>query len=399
MRDLLAFADRGDVREIVARLVTDPTVHGVVLDYDPLWLTLWRLRNQIGDHALQYRIELGMGRWGPGWALGNMAATGLFADPGTSEWDPPDPTWQPPYWDELRRISSQSKSKEGTPPYVLKACVLPADDERVKRQDLFSDYGETGIDVIRERRVHAEFMMPLRTHRPVLGGISIGSGATESATLGGIVRDQFGVHRGVTCAHVAAELPTVDQPAQSDNSAASKIGRPSHVAVLRHVRPGHICNPYQAGAVLNTVDAALVEFDPAIASSLQVLHAGRVTGIASKASVSSGSLVEIVGKRSGTRTLEVGGLALTYQLRDRVTGLLYCFNHLFELRWPSFWKLIAGRPVQAGDSGAWVLEARATGQQWTGMAIAGDRLVGYACFASDIQDWAQQQHGLTLGVA
>ena len=88
---------------------------------------------------------------------------------------------------------------------------------------------------------------------------------------------------------------------------------------------------------------------------------------------------------------------MTYRLRDENKNP-YCFEHLFEIRWPRFMRTIVGRPVQRGDSGAWVLVSTGSGQRMGGMAIAGDRLLGYAVFAENVAEWAKNKHGLTLTV-
>jgi hypothetical protein len=239
--------------------------------------------------------------------------------------------------------------------------------------------------------------MPLRQHRPVVGGVSIGLGPADSGTLGGIVKDQNNKQWGVTCAHVLKDTGGVDQPAQCDSAAASSIGSSCHKAVLSPSPATAPCNPYNWSALLNTVDAALIEFSAGIITNLQVLNHGTLSGISSKSTPSPGQTLEMAGKQSGSRALEIGGLAVTYRLRDS-GGSLYCFKELFELRWPRLWRAIGGRPVQRGDSGAWLLSLQATGTEWVGMALAGDRLIGYAMFAENIVDWAKTNHGLNLRV-
>jgi hypothetical protein len=135
-----------------------------------------------------------------------------------------------------------------------------------------------------------------------------------------------------------------------------------------------------------------------MSTDLQVLQHCPLSGITPKANVNPGTLVDMVGKESGLRTLEVGGLGITYRLRDTKTGNVYCFYHLFELRWPRWWRVLGGRPVQRGDSGAWILAAQASGTEWAGMAVAGDRLIGYAVFSENITDWASHKHGLDMRV-
>lgn len=77
---------------------------------------------------------------------------------------------------------------------------------------------------------------------------------------------------------------------------------------------------------------------------------------------------------------------MTYRFRS-ASGEYYCFKNLFELRWPSSWRLLYGSPVRQGDSGAWVCNPNSAGWGWCGMVIGGDRLIGYAQYSESVQEW------------
>jgi len=387
MRTLLGFAERRDVQELVGRVVESEMVQGVVVDYDPLWLGLWRLHTQVSGEAFNRLAErlILQGRVPPAWELMLRSSTAEFA--------PPDPDWRPPWWDEIRHFVGRQRWAGDGPPFVVKVCLLPPQPRRDER---LPELGEYPFEVVFERRAVAELAMPLRQHRPVVGGVSIGAGAKHAGTLGGVVEDQHGERWGVSCAHVVDGTTGIDQPAQRDGS-AGPIGYARYLSQLQPSTAGGPCNPYHPSSVLNTVDATLIEFN-GTSADLEVLHCGTLSGVTAKQNLNPGTLVEMAGKVSGTRTLEVGGLGVVYRLRDPRTKALHCFHHLFELRWPQFWRLLGGRPVQRGDSGAWALASGAGGQEWAGMAIAGDRLVGYAEFAEHVTDWAWTTHGLTLRV-
>lgn len=390
MRALFNFAERGDLRELVGQAVEYPSVQGIVVDYDPVWMDLWRIKSLHGDRALDSAIRRIFDWHYDPRLFSSRAWESLWIDEG-AEIEPPDSSWIPPAWSDIQEMAGRDKVSEE--PFVVKICLLPGNSNQVTPE--IRDYR---LPVITERRTPAILTMPLRQHRPVLGGISIGIGASDSGTLGGIVRDQYNAKWGVTCAHVLQGSVGVDQPAQCDNSTAKPVGTGQHRTTLKSSSGSAPCNPYNALASLNTVDAALVEFSSGINANLQVLNHGALAGITAKQAPSPGLLVDMAGKKSGSRILEIGGLALTYRLRD-ANGNFFCFKELFELRGPRWWRVTGGRPVQRGDSGAWLLSSPANGTEWVGMALAGDRLVGYAMFAENVAEWAQNTYGLDIRVS
>jgi hypothetical protein len=141
---------------------------------------------------------------------------------------------------------------------------------------------------------------------------------------------------------------------------------------------------------MNEVDAALIKIDKSVPSEFEVMDIGPLTGTTRRADLTPGQTVEIAGKSSGNRKLAIGGLAVTYRFRSH-NGDYFCFKNLFELRWPSYWHLLSGSPVQSGDSGAWVCNPSASGFAWCGMVVGGDRVLGYAQFSESIQDWCKKQ--------
>jgi len=98
--------------------------------------------------------------------------------------------------------------------------------------------------------------------------------------------------------------------------------------------------------------------------------------------MTTGQEISFVGRTSGNRLAEVGGLAVFYRLRMK--GHTYCFRDLFEIRWQWPIRMLLGPVVQAGDSGAWVCADTAEGSGWCGQVIGEDRRVGYAAFAENI---------------
>jgi hypothetical protein len=200
-------------------------------------------------------------------------------------------------------------------------------------------------------------------------------------TLGGVVEDSAGVRYGMTCAHVIPSAASVEQPALHDDAHATAIGTGAASIPLQQCPGTGPCNPYTGSPHIMTVDTRLVELAAGVSADLEVLSIGQLTGVVAKSSMAPGQDVTFVGRTSGNRVAQVGGLAVFYQLR--VGGHAYCFRDLFEIRWRSFLRSILGPVVRAGDSGAWVCAETAQGPGWCGQVIGEDRHVGYATFAEN----------------
>src|SRR5258705_68753 len=80
---------------------------------------------------------------------------------------------------------------------------------------------------------------------------------------------------------------------------------------------------------------------------------------------------------------------------ESLQGIKHCFNHLIELKQPSIFNLALKRPVQGGDSGAWVFVQGQTGLEWCAMIVGEDRQTGYAIMSDRIQGFLQSK-GYTL---
>ncbi len=156
------------------------------------------------------------------------------------------------------------------------------------------------------------------------------------------------------------------------------------------------CNPYLSSPHVSSVDTTLVEFDPGVASDLEILSIGPVTGVVAQNSMTPGQEVTFEGRTSGNRVAEVGGLAVFYRLE--VNGQAYCFRDLFEVRWRSFVRTLFGPVVKAGDSGAWVCAETDQGPGWCGQIIGEDRGIGYAAYAENIvNEWSKAGKHLRVG--
>ena len=91
--------------------------------------------------------------------------------------------------------------------------------------------------------------------------------------------------------------------------------------------------------------------------------------------------MELTGSQSGNKVLEVGGLVQVCQFS--LDGNTYCYKNLFELRET----YSHNKPVQPGDSGAWVCQGEGSNIGWCGIVVGGDSLIGYAQFSEKVHAW------------
>jgi hypothetical protein len=148
MRPLFEFAERGGLREFVGYVTKFSSVQGVVIDYDPLWLVLWRVKSARGDRAVERLIhsifdwfQYGRGIWPVAWDF--VFLDGIVGE--GSEIDPPNPNWIPPHWTELQQISGiDHPYKE---PFIVKVCLLPWHPN-----ESVPELGEHPFPVVKERR-------------------------------------------------------------------------------------------------------------------------------------------------------------------------------------------------------------------------------------------------------
>jgi hypothetical protein len=181
-------------------------------------------------------------------------------------------------------------------------------------------------------------------------------------------------------------MDQADQPAMRDNRASKRIGSVAIASPLEVSPPGCKCSPYDPDCKFNEIDIAAIEIDTNIVSSHEILGIGRISDRAQKSEMAPTLDVDVAGRTSGYRALEVGGVTAAYKFTDS-SGNVFCYKNLFELRWPSFGRLLLGRPISSGDSGAWVCAQGKTGTEWCGVVVGDDRLQGYAALSENIGNW------------
>lgn len=384
MRELLEISrELRGLPELIGVLSEIEAVQGVLLGYHPFWTDLWHVSRAYGWEAAENYFRDRDRRWWLG-ASGRNAVLGMLDLDSPSLQDLQKLEW------ELRM-----KNREGGTRTPLFQVVV-ATEAGAELTEILERWGRGGdypFSIRQSVRGRAYLCMPKRLHRPVVGGVSLGLGHLRDGTLGGLLRDSHGTLHGLTCAHVVRNASTgaVDQPAQCDNPGGHPhLGRVLHESPLTTSPGTGICNPYASGVHLHTVDAALVGIDPAIAATPHLLGLRPPSGIAGKAAVNPGDLMDVAGKESGLVRLMATKVALTFKYHDPNAGGHYCFTEAFELSWPSINGVLSGPPLRDGDSGAWLLN---TAGQWAGMVIAADANHGYAMYADNAEAWARRALG------
>lgn len=381
---LFEFAQRPEIREVVAAASENNGVQGVVIDFDPFWLSLWQLRGSVGgDDVISYLEALVFrSRGSTGF---DSFGFGMYAD-----YQRPDPSWQPPVWHEHSERLGFAPS-----PFVVRIVLKPGIAER-------PPFFETrAVRIIPETRPLAFLHRANeRLVRPLVGGTFIGAvGSASTGTLGGVLEDRDGRRYGLTCSHVLPSGASVSQPPAARRrwqeqlafwrASGETVGR--CIASSGLVRAEGPCNPYHDDGSANLVDAALVEFDPRVPTALQLLDGGPLAGLAKKESLHPGMPVETFGMRSGHRRARLGGLCVFYTLR--LGKAAYCFRNVVELRNRSrdygVWGSLR-RPTQPSDSGGWVTSAGSEGPEWCASIIGGDQVQGYAVLADFTWSWLEE---------
>jgi len=379
---LIELAQREDIRRVVDVATKTPQVQGVVLEPDPYWLRSWNVASLLGRRGYEQWIDFRHHYFRRGIPVSFWREETIYGPSGYNI--PLRPLglsdlqkWRPPDWKFYLDVIGANESEL---PVVLKICLLPSAETETRELERFENLR---FRVAYEVRPSAFlYSNPRKHHRPLIGGVSLGSGPIAYGTLGGILEDAATRRYAMTCSHVFSSGQTVDQPAQHDDSkTAGRIGIRAQGTSLSASASGSLCNPTTA---VNEVDAALIDLGKAISSDFEVLDIGKLSGIAKIATMSVGQTVETTGRTSGHRLLEIGGMAVTYQFQASPGGPKYCFKNLFEVRWPYSSKK---PPVQAGDSGSWVCMPDSSGLVWCGMVIGGDRMIGYAAFTEKIENW------------
>jgi hypothetical protein len=384
---LIEFGRRDSVREIADRYMQLQSVHAVDIGLDERWLVAWLARNCLPHDQFKHVVRLlddldvvpsrYYGKW----------LSEFFDDEFVAYPFGVDPYWVPPSEEVLWRRWHEFG------PFVITVVLRP--DCPPEEAGLVNEvYPDSRFEIVYDfQPVPRLLASPDEAVRPLIGGIGISGASRRPGTLGGFV-EADGNRYAVTCAHVVEAGEEVQQPAPADNRrGAARIGVCSHSSSLNtHTPPADVY-----GNQLNRLDAALVELDDGIKAELEIRDAGPLAGTATVSDVHQLMTVQMVGARSGHRTLRVGNLRLVGEFAFGSDW--YAYKELFQLRRTSRFFGLTGTlspPVRGGDSGAWVLRSGADGPEWAGMVIAGEGPQGYAIMAETVEQWVREETGAGL---
>lgn len=389
MRCLAEFLDDGYVKKIITTCRESQAVQGILVQIDWRWMYSWRVGEKYDpenppkgfEEAMRYQVD-----WREFWD----GTPRELAEP----WLPyraitaRDLTWRPPiyYW---RDEDKETYSKW---PIQVRICLYP----RSPGAHHVPKFEADGFRIQYEVRSIARLLSgPRSQHRPLIGGVSIGTDPAECGTMGGILSDGFGRFVGVTCAHVADKHKPVDQPAQLDGSGSS-IGQ-VFVSELPAPYPSHArrTTSYQSKHA-SKVDIALIELGPSPKPRLEVLKMGRLRDTISLDDIEQDEELQITGRTSDWKRLQRGPVAPYYNVKNKKTGDEYCFENALILRDPT-----GVCPVQPGDSGAWLCKETANDYLWAGMVVGGDSQLGLAIAANELMQWIKtnDKNGKSISVS
>jgi hypothetical protein len=229
---------------------------------------------------------------------------------------------------------------------------------------------------------------PKASHRPVVGGISIGVNTTDFGTLGGVLKDDTGKYYGITCGHVAQLSEVVEQPSRADGGrgVTSAIGKVVHAdvppAFPSYLPQNRINQSKHAGRV----DISVFEVSVSVGAKLEILKLGPIKDILPVDELEQDHRLEMTGLTSDWKPLLYGGITPYHNIHNTTTDEVYCYENPLLLRDSS-----GKQPVQPGDSGAWVCTSSNQGYAWAGMVVGGDGQVGFAVSAEALKHWWEDQ--------
>jgi hypothetical protein len=379
---LMDFAATNDGFQTILRNAAEyNVVQGVALGLDPYWLYSWRLAQQFGDSLLH-----GLPRWGFPWLSDTHIKQrlleerlGVFPRPILDE---EILKWRPPGWSDRTQWLSIS---DLTVPIVAKICIRPAllPSERTPSVEALRA-GVDGLRVIVQTEPQSNLCAnPRRKYLPVVGGVSIGVGAKDFATLGVVLEDDKGDRFALTCAHVAAKDDDILQPSQRDSKKATVIGKSVLATILSPCSVSDACND-KSGVATNELDLSLIQIDPAISSKQEILDIGALNGVVPISSLSCGQTVEVMGRSCKHKTLQLGDFHVFR--RHEHNGQYYCYKNMVRVESPYG----ATDVIKGGDSGAPVCITSGGGKGLCGMIVAANVFGGFAMFGESIEAWWKQ---------
>jgi hypothetical protein len=360
------FVRRQDVQRIIARCRESKAVQGVTVRLNRWWLAAWRLGERLNPFDPKHGFEMAR-------KVDERTVLEFIEQPWLPIRTPKidDLEWRPePYFLPYNPES---------PTVIITVCLYPdgLNADTIPRFEFSTDFSV----VYEARPVAYLYASPRSYHRPLLGGISIGVNSSDYGTLGGILKGDNENWYGLTCGHVAATKDIVEQPAQADGGRKNAIGR----VIYSEMPPAFPVNleaiSANQRAYAGQVDAALILIEKENVKQ-EILKIGKIDGIIGHESLAQLHRLETTGRTSDWKVLQYGSNTPYYNIKVRSTGDNHCFENPLFLRDPT-----GRRPVDEGDSGAWICVSGNAGCHWAGMIVGGDGQVGFAVSARALKSW------------
>ncbi len=388
MRALREFLAGESVRSILDACRESPAVQGVLVQIDPRWLLAWRLgesydpespRRGFAEVVRHHRFwdrdpaTLPHSPWSTPWRPYR-----LFDVADLREWRPE--LFPNREWDEYRQW-----------PIDLRICLYPRERFGEVRLPQFES---PGFRILYETRPVARlFAGPQDSHRPIVGGVSIGVNAAHAGTLGGILTDRLRQkYYGVTCAHVVGGQATIDQPSRFEGrSGGGTIGTVVALESPRTFPPGTPKLVVNQRGNASKYDVALIELSRSTAAQLRILKMGAVVDWADLDDIAQDEALEFTGRSSDWQKVVKSSVVPFYNLTNQLTGDEYCYENPLVFREPS-----GGAAALPGDSGAWVCKEVGTDYHWAAMIVGGDKQLGFAIAATTLKQWWETSHRFHL---
>ena len=331
---------------------------GLILDLNPFWLEASRIAavgldpDRVLSRFLDYPFHP--------WSSFPVRLLELYSSEGL-----PELGRSFEYVEDATEFFFHKPTESTFQPFLLRIIAHPNPD-RGNRDELVAIARETPIPTVVETHGIPQLV--------VAPGSRVVSPAVLGGTLGGYLRDQTSNSVfAVTCGHVISDA-AISQDGQL-------IGTVTHCAKPVPLPAGIGCH---AGCgYITDLDTALIR--------TKVNPCNQASSIANL--VGNGQIVAMTGAASGTRTYQIGGAVVNYEIGGA------CWHKLIQLHAPLSNILhpavqVAWNPSpKKGDSGAWIIR---NNTEWAGMVVASNSFFGFALSASDMVKRADACFGTNL---
>lgn len=264
-------------------------------------------------------------------------------------------------------------------------------------EDEFKSTNKVPKTVMPNHAVFVETITPFvgiadrRRHRPIQGGISVGSIAdpTRAGTLGGFIEDsKTGDVYILSCNHVllACGQEVVQQgPSDGGSWPADTVGMTSYLVPLQHPTGFSSRDPF------NIVDTGIAKVNKRINVDKPIRQLGQVTNILQTSDIDLDNNVVFVGKESDLQEAFI--YHTIARMKVKINNIIYHFGNVFEIRPRK--KQYIGSFAKSGDSGSWVIRENST-YELCGLLFAQNQSGGLCCFIEEVIMALEKESGLIL---